>query len=227
VELGCCHPPRSAIGLRAGPGVGTITTVTDDPPADFSVKPTLTGEAVVLRPFVLDKDMPALREMLQDPEVLMLTGAAHGPAEIPVWDDEAEERIRAWYSSRNEQPDRIDLAVTERATGQCVGEVVLNDLDAGNVSCGFRVALGPKGRNRGLGTEAVRMIVGYGFEQLGMHRISLEVYSFNARARRVYEKVGFVVDGVLREALRWDGRWLDATVMSVLAPEWDRHHGRP
>lgn len=199
----------------------------DDPPADFSVKPTLAGEAVVLRPFVLEQDAPALREMLQDPEVLMLTGAVHGLGELPQWDDESEERFLAWYGSRNEQRDRLDLAVADRASGSCVGEVVLNDLDAGNHSCGFRVALGPGGRDRGLGTEAVRMIVGYGFERLGMHRISLEVYAFNPRARRVYEKVGFVADGVLRDALRWDGRWIDAFVMSILAPEWSRHRGRP
>jgi RimJ/RimL family protein N-acetyltransferase len=71
------------------------------------------------------------------------------------------------------------------------------------------------------------MITGYGFEVLGLHRIDLEVYSFNPRARHVYEKVGFVAEGVLRDALRWDGHWVDATVMSVLAPEWFRHRGHP
>ena len=78
----------------------------------------------------------------------------------------------------------------------------------------------PGGRDRGLGTEATRLIVGYGFERLGLHRISLEVYAFNPRARRAYEKAGFRPEGVLRESLRYDGEWIDATVMSILAPEW-------
>jgi RimJ/RimL family protein N-acetyltransferase len=199
--------------------------VTDQPAPDFSVKPTLTGEKVVLRPFILDEDLPAIREMLQDPDVLKLTGSAHGPDELPRWDDNAEARVRDWYGSRNAQADRLDLAVVDKASGQCVGEVVLNDWDDGNSSCGFRTLLGPKGRDRGLGTESVRMIVGYGFEQLGLHRIALEVYSFNPRARRVYEKVGFVTEGVLRDALRWADGWVDATVMSILAPDWARHHG--
>jgi len=47
------------------------------------------------------------------------------------------------------------------------------------------------------------MIVGYGFELLGLHRISLQVYAFNPRARHVYEKVGFIAEGVLREELRY------------------------
>jgi len=43
------------------------------------------------------------------------------------------------------------------------------------------------------------------------------VYAFNPRAQRAYEKAGFVVEGRRREALRWDGEWVDAIVMSVLA----------
>jgi len=72
-------------------------------------------------------------------------------------------------------------------------------MDQQNRSCNFRIFLGRAGRDRGLGTEATRLIVGYGFEGLGLHRISLEVYSFNPRARRVYEKAGFQAEGILRE----------------------------
>ena len=53
------------------------------------------------------------------------------------------------------------------------------------------------------------------------------VFAFNARAYRVYEKVGFVKEGVLRNALRWEGQWHDAIVMSVLAPDWELHRGHP
>ena len=201
--------------------------MTDQPVASFAVKPVLTGERVVLRPFDLAADAAALREMLADPEALRLTGSCHGPDDRLAWDEAAEARFAAWYGSRNDQPDRLDLAVTDRATGACVGEVVLNDWHEGNRSCSFRTIIGPAGRDRGLGTEAVRLIVGYGFEQLGLHRIALEVYAFNPRARHVYDRTGFVAEGVLRQALRYDGAWVDATVMSVLAPEWARHRGRP
>ena len=83
------------------------------------------------------------------------------------------------------------------------------------------------GRTRSRTGHGGRADVGYGFEQLGLHRITLEVYSFNPRARRVYDKVGFVAEGVLRDALRRGDGWIDATVMSILAPEWARHHGHP
>lgn len=84
----------------------------------------------------------------------------------------------------------------------------------------FRTLMGPAGRSRGLGTEAARLIVEHGFRALGLHRIELEVYSFNPRARRVYDKVGFVHEGTRRDALRFDDEWIDAEVMAVLATDW-------
>jgi RimJ/RimL family protein N-acetyltransferase len=187
---------------------------------DFAVKPTLTGRLAVLRPFNVG-DLPALRAVLLDSEARVLTGSVHDEASAhdPESPDEEESLLR-WYGTRNDQADRLDLAVADKATGECVGEVVLNQWDPGNESCNFRIFLGPNGRDRGLGTEATHLIVGYGFERLGLHRISLEVYSFNPRARRVYEKVGFRAEGVLRESLRYNGEWVDATIMSILAPEW-------
>lgn len=199
----------------------------EKPESGFSVKPTLTGDAVVLRPVILDQDVAVLRAMLRDPEALRLTGSSHGPGEPADWDAAAETRFLDWYGTRNEQPDRLDLLIVDKATGGCVGEVVLNQWDPDNSSCAFRILLGAAGRDRGLGTEATRLIVGYGFDRLGLHRIWLEVYAFNPRARRVYDKVGFVQEGVLRHALRWGDQWVDVTLMSVLAPEWQRHRGHP
>src|ERR1700761_4107133 len=160
---------------------------------DFATKPTLTGEKTVLRPFRAD-DLDAIRAVLLDPEGRILTGGVHDEKEAHApTTPQLEQILQAWYGSRGEQDDRLDLAVTDKATGECVGEAVLNDWNPGNQSCNFRIFLGPRGRDRGLGTEATRLIVGYGIERLGLHRIELEVYAFNPRARHVYEKVGFRV----------------------------------
>ena len=192
---------------------------------DFATKPTLAGHKVILRPFAND-DLPAMLAALRDPEVVKLTGSAHDDvaAAAPI-DSAAQTAARDWYATRNEQPDRLDLAVTERGSGRCVGEVVLNEWDAGNRSCSFRILLGAAGRGRGLGTEATRLIIGHGFGYLELHRISLEVYAFNPRARHVYEKAGFRAEGTLREALRYNDQWVDATVMSILDHEWAARHG--
>ncbi len=193
-------------------------TTRGSPELSFAEKPTLRGERVLLRPMTVG-DAPAMYAGLDDPELIQLTGT-HA--------DFTPAQLESWAASRGQHDDRLDLAVVDAASGDFVGEVVLMDLDSDNRSCSFRIAIGGAHlRGRGLGTEATRLILAHAFETVGVHRVSLEVYAFNPRARRVYEKVGFVTEGTMRQALLWDGQWVDAHLMSALAPEWDDHHGHP
>ncbi len=180
---------------------------------DFAVKPTLTGERVVLRPF-RDDDFPAIERALRDPEIIRLTGST--PL---VWDETAERRLREWYGTRNRQTDRLDLAIADRATGEWAGEVVLNELDRRNAACNFRILVGPQRQDRGLGSEAMGLLLPYAFRQLHLHRVALSVYDFNPRARHVYEKAGFVAEGRLRHTLRTPDGWADTIVMAALSPD--------
>lgn len=191
--------------------------------ADLSHKPTLLGSLVTLRP-VTAEDAEAFERILADPDVLRLTGSAnHSDAaeELPL------DSLADWYGTRAAQVDRLDLAVVANATGDVVGEAVLNHWDPGSRGISFRTLIGPSGRDRGLGTEATRLIVGYAFAEIGVHRLELEVFSFNARAMHVYEKVGFVFEGTRRDALRFDEEWVDSHVMSILEHEWAEHRGTP
>ncbi|MFD5287358.1 GNAT family N-acetyltransferase [Streptomyces rochei] len=185
---------------------------------DFSVKPVLTGERTVLRPFT-EADAARMGEIVGDPEVRRFTGSP-GHELTP-------ELLRSWYGSRSAQPDRLDLAVTDPADGEVLGEVVLHAWVPEERSCTFRTLIGARGRGRGIGTEATRLIVGYAFEELGLHRVQLDAYAFNDRALRVYEKVGFVREGVRREVERRDGVWVDEVLMAVLDHEWAAHRGHP
>ncbi|RSS71554.1 GNAT family N-acetyltransferase [Streptomyces sp. WAC06273] len=185
---------------------------------DFSVKPVLTGDRTVLRPFT-EADAAHMGEIIGDPEVRRFTGSP-GHELTP-------ELLRSWYGSRSAQPDRLDLAVTDPADGEVLGEVVLHAWVPEERSCTFRTLIGARGRGRGIGTEATRLIVGYAFEELGLHRVQLDAYAFNDRALRVYEKVGFVREGVRREVERRDGVWVDEVLMAVLDHEWAAHRGHP
>lgn len=176
---------------------------------DMKAKPTLEGERVILRPVSAD-DAPGLLDLISDDEGNRLTGTRG--LELTI------ESAQRWYATRGGEDDRLDLAVEDRQTGEYAGEVVLNELDRNNRSCNFRIALRPAFQERGLGSEATRMIVDYGF-RIGLHRIELGVYAFNPRARRVYEKSGFVYEGRRRDALFWNGEWTDSIVMSILATD--------
>ena len=192
----------------------------------WAPKPTLEGDLVVLRPFDV-ADVDVMARILADPEVLRLTGSVTSTEEIHRASPLADDRTREWYASRAQVDGRLDLAVVNRASDTVVGEVMLNEFDPSSNSANFRTLMGPEGRGRGLGTEAARLILGHGFEVIGLHRISLDVFAFNPRARHVYATVGFVVEGVKRDAFAFDGEYVDEIWMSILADEWRQHHGRP
>lgn len=176
----------------------------------FANKPTLTGERVILRP-VGAEDTEGLIELCKDPEVKRLTGS-HVDVSAP-------ESLRTWYATRGEHADRLDLAIV--AGGEYVGEVVLNELDAHNLSCNLRIALlGARVFGKGYGTEAISLVLDHAFSTTPLHRISLGVFSFNDRAKHVYKKIGFVEEGVQRDALLWEGEWYDSVTMAVLRTEW-------
>lgn len=181
---------------------------------DFAYKPTLTGDLVVLRPQDED-DYDALAAAMAEPEVTRFTDPHDDGSPVD------EQVYRDWLRTRKDQTDRLDLAIVARATGRVVGEAVLNKWSPEDSSCNFRIMIGAAGRGQGLGTEATRLTVGYGFEQLGLYRISLTVYAFNPRAQRVYEKAGFLEEGRLRQAVALAGARYDDILMSILAPEWE------
>jgi RimJ/RimL family protein N-acetyltransferase len=176
----------------------------------FAFKPTLTGKRVVLRPLTV-ADVPAVLATGVDPDVRQLTGTHRRFTTQQVRD-----AITDWTA----RDDRIDMAVIEKATGDYAGEVALNQLDPDNLSCTFRIALNSRHTNAGLGTETTRLMLSYAFDTIGVHRVELDVFAFNPRARRVYEKVGFVYEGTRRQALRWRGEWVDALVMAMLVDDW-------
>jgi RimJ/RimL family protein N-acetyltransferase len=181
------------------------------PSADlFRDQPVLTGELVRLEPLteaVLEDYLLGLAEE----ELGRLTGT-HAQF------DRAQ--TEQWLASRAEQHDRADWAVLRRSDGAFLGEAVLNDYDPDNASVNYRIWLaGPHAYGNGYGTEATRLVLDYALGPAGLHRVSLGVFDFNPRARRVYEKCGFQLEGRLRHVLRWEGKWHDELVMSVLSTD--------
>lgn len=149
---------------------------------------------------------------LQDEESMRLTGT-HASFSL--------EQIVAWCERVATEADRVDYAIIANESGAYVGEVVLNEIDEDNRSANFRIALAAEAQfGKGYGSEASHLLLHYGFEKLGLHRTSLEVYRFNPRAIHVYEKLGFKHEGVRRDALRWEGEYIDALQMSILEHEF-------
>lgn len=144
--------------------------------------PQLEGQLVRL--IQLDESVlePYL-EMLADPEGRKLTATTK---------DFSRSQILEWLSSRTGSIGRSDWAIFELATGEFAGEVVLNEYNQKKNSMNLRIALrGPKWFGRGLGGEAVRLVLEHVFDHTKLSKVTLEVLVENARAIGAYEKSGF------------------------------------
>jgi RimJ/RimL family protein N-acetyltransferase len=82
------------------------------------------------------------------------------------------------------------------------------------------ISLAEHYRGNGYGTEAINFALDFAFRCANLHRVALEVFSYNASALRVYEKVGFVVEGRKREDHFFDGVYHDTLTMGILKKEW-------
>lgn len=186
----------------------------------FLIKPVLEGKKVTLRPFE-EKDWEIMYEILNEPDLKKLTGSVTSDEEAyAAPQPEERERIRQWYMTRNEQNNRIDLAIMDRESDQVIGEVVFNEYEEETDNVNFRVLLSEASCNKGAGTEALSMFIQYGMEELGLHKISLEVYSFNPRAERVYQKVGFKLEGIKREDFLYNQEYIDTKIYGMLQADY-------
>ena len=105
-----------------------------------------------------------------------------------------------------------------------VGALDLHEVSLVDGSAGLGIVIGdPADTNQGFGSDALRALLGFGFGQLRLERIWLDVYDYNERARRVYERVGFAHEGTLRHALFREGRFHDVHRMSILRDEGAAH----
>lgn len=112
--------------------------------------------------------------------------------------------------------------------GQIVGACSLQHIDLRNRHAELGIFMtSTEWRGQGYGTEAVRLLVDYGFEVVRLDKIHLGVYDFNEAGLRSYERVGFRYEGRLRQMFYYQGRCWDEWPMRILRAEWELHRLAP
>jgi RimJ/RimL family protein N-acetyltransferase len=188
--------------------------------------PILVGSRVLLRqPVPVDVDVRL--EIPRDPEENRMYGGDGAPKVFTR--EEVEESLaqiaqqdpiagRRFVIAARTWPDGRPLAEPD---GRFVGHIRLTFVAQKDGHA--RLAIGIFDRrfwSHGYGTEAIRLILRYGFEALGLHRVDLFVLEINHRAIRSYEKCGFRREAVLRETIKIDGVWRNDLLMSILEDEY-------
>ncbi|MBC8170866.1 MAG: GNAT family N-acetyltransferase [Anaerolineae bacterium] len=103
-----------------------------------------------------------------------------------------------------------------------IGLAALGDVHLTNHTASLGIAISdPAYWSKGYGTDAMRLIVGYGFRELNLHRITSSTISYNVRSIKVHEKVGFKHEGIQRESIQREGQRYDVIHFGILRSEWE------
>ena len=175
--------------------------------------PFLIGEQVYFRALE-EADAPCPVQWLNDPEVNRTLMVGNFPLNLL----REQDFIRKLYTDQKS----LILAIVLKDGDRYIGNTGLHDIHPVHRVATFGIAIGAKDCwGKGYGTEATRLMVRHGFETLNLNRISLNVYDYNERGIRAYEKAGFKKEGVLRKALYAEGAYHDVIVMGILREEWN------
>ena len=176
--------------------------------------PFLIGEKIYLRP-VEAEDAKFLSKGENDPivrEALFLA--------LPVSLTNEQEKIEQLIKSK----DAIILIIVEKETNQSVGQTAFFRIDFISRAAVFYLAiLDPACWSKRFGSEATKLMVDYAFKTLNLNRIQLHVCAENTPAIKIYERVGFIKEGVLRQAMFRNGNYVDFWVMGMLRDDWLVH----
>ncbi len=132
-------------------------------------------------------------------------------------------QIKAEIEKEAAESQEIQFAIRTLADDRLIGFVALDGISWAHGDSFIGIGIGDRAYwGRSFGTDAMRVLLRYAFTELNLYRLSLNVFSYNTRAIRTYEKVGFVVEGRMREALLRDGQYHDLIFMGILREEWQR-----
>jgi RimJ/RimL family protein N-acetyltransferase len=146
-----------------------------------------------------------------DPEVARLTGCK---------EHFTREEVVPFFLSCLKDDTRVDFLIVA-PDGRIIGESVINEIDWDARSANFRIGLfHTEACGKGIGSWAIEKTRDFAFETLRLHRLELDVFSFNPRAQRAYLKAGFQREGVLRDAIKTPDGYADDILMALLEDDW-------
>jgi RimJ/RimL family protein N-acetyltransferase len=125
-----------------------------------------------------------------------------------------------------ESPDRVAFCIHALADDRLIGDIDLGGIRWNHSDAFAGILIGERDYwNKGYGTDAMRVLLRYAFNELNLYRVTLNTFEYNPRAIRSYEKAGFKFEGRVRKYLNREGRRWDLIYMGILRDEWQAANG--
>ncbi len=176
----------------------------------------LVGDRIYLSPRS-NEDVEKFTEWMNDFQVTDYTGRSG-----TIMSLEGEKK----YLEENSNTQGT-FAIVTLDENKLIGTIGLEKINTINRSAVLGIFIGDKEYlSKGYGTEAIRLILDYGFNYMNLHSIKLELLSCNERALKCYKKCGFVETGRTRESVFLNGKYYDIISMDILASEFKESYIR-
>lgn len=176
-------------------------------------RPILRGERVWLRPFEKED---ALNDSLEDADL------AHYAGFVRSFSRAETERWLEHRAADGEHGEDLRFAICLLGSTDAIGNVGLRAIDRLNGSAEVAIAISDsKQWSKGLGTDAMQVLLDFGFGEMRLERIWLRVFDYNERAVRSYLKAGFVNEVRLRHDRFHRGAHHDVYLMAIIRPDWE------
>jgi RimJ/RimL family protein N-acetyltransferase len=133
--------------------------------------------------------------------------------------------FKAWLEKKFERDDEFRFFFTIRTLegDQLIGFIGLFGIQWNHGSAWVGIGLGERNYwGKGYGTDAMQVVLRYAFKELNLYRLNLDVFAYNPRAIRSYEKAGFKIEGREPKAVLRDGQRYDMVLMGILREEWEK-----
>lgn len=174
----------------------------------------LKGKSVLLRP-VRRSDISYFLKWFNDPEVIQYLELY-----LPMTEMYEEKFIEELGTTRAKSDVILVIEAIEGASTRPIGNCGLHEINPKDRKATFGIVIGEKDYwSKTYGTEAARLMINYGFQQLNLHRISSSAFGFNERSIKFHKKVGFREEGRLLQAIFKNGQYHDLVLFGILREE--------
>lgn len=132
-------------------------------------------------------------------------------------------KTQAWFQNTLKDNSKINFVIIDNESRKLIGMAGLLGIDYKNRNAEFYITIGDKNFwGLRISDEVIFLILEYAFLELGLEKVYLHTFNYNVRAQRVYERNGFVKEGILRKHIWKRGELRDIVYYGILKEEWEQ-----
>ncbi|WP_055108629.1 GNAT family N-acetyltransferase [Paenibacillus ihumii] len=178
--------------------------------------PRLIGNRIILREYQKN-DLKYMRNWVNDSEIVKNLSDIFL---YPHTENATEQFLNSMLEDRND--NHKGFVIAHKETEEYIGQIDLFNINWKNRTTELGIVIGTADHlSKGYGTEAIKVLQEFVFNQMNLNRIQLELHDFNERAYRCYLKCGFKEEGRLRKRHYINGSYADTIIMGILKNEYE------